>query len=202
MHITKHVHSCLLVEDEGKTVLIDPGEYTAEENALDLDSINQLDYLLITHEHPDHCYVPLIKEIKAKFPNVKMISNASVAEILEKEGLEVNNEGDDFISLKLVSHEYVFGNTTMPQNCLFTINKKLTHPGDSLSFDETAEILALPVQAPWGTITQAAQLAAKLKPKIVIPIHDWHWNQKAREGLYKRLEDYFKGLGIKFKTEV
>ena len=88
MKITKYVHSCLIIEEKGKTVLIDPGSYTAQENALKADELKKPDYILITHEHNDHMHLPLIKEILAKFPKTKIISNNSVAGILAKEGIK------------------------------------------------------------------------------------------------------------------
>lgn len=50
----------------------------------------------------------------------------------------------------------------------------------------------------WGSTTAAVELAERLKPKVIIPIHDWHWNEQAREWMYQRLEKYFESLGIKF----
>lgn len=195
MKITKFVHSCLLIEESGKKILIDPGEYS--EQALNLSNLGGLSHLLITHEHQDHMYLPLIKEILEKFPEVKIISNQSVAGIFSGEGIKVFTEGDDFIQMQDVPHEHVFGSTP-PQNVLFSINGKLTHPGDSHSFTETNEILALPVTAPWGSTTAAVELAEKLKPKVIVPIHDWHWNDTAKQNMYKRLEEYFGKIGIKF----
>lgn len=197
MKITKFVHSCLLIEELDKTILIDPGNYTFEEKALDLGSIPTLDYLLITHEHQDHMYIPLIKEIVQKFPAVKMISNSSVAGILRNEGITVDTQSDQLIQLETIPHDKNFMGPTV-QNTIFTIGGRLTHPGDSHHFAKTSEILALPVTAPWGSTAGAVELAEKLKPKIIIPIHDWHWNEKARENMYKRLEDYFASMEIKF----
>lgn len=195
MKITKFVHSCLLVEENNKKILIDPGDYSA--GALDLNYLSGLSYLLITHEHQDHMYLPLIKEILGKFPGLKIISNSSVVGILGAEGIQVSTEGDDFIQTEEVLHEKVFG-ITPPMNVLFRINGKLTHPGDSHHFSKTTEILALPIQAPWGSTTDAVNLAEKLKPKVIIPIHDWHWNKEARKNMYKRLEEYFATLSIRF----
>src|SRR3990167_1958183 len=87
MKISKYIHSCLLVEDEGKTILIDPGNYTFEEKGLDIGKLEKLDFLLITHEHPDHMHMPLIKEILEKFPQAQIISNNSVKKILEERGI-------------------------------------------------------------------------------------------------------------------
>ncbi len=198
MKVSKHAHSCLLVEEGGTSMLIDPGSYTAEENALDADAIKRLDFILITHEHPDHMHLPLIKKLAAKFPKVKIISNKSVAAILGKEGLKAATKGNDIIEITTVPHERTLHGA--PENVMFTVFGKLTHPGDSLSFSRTAEVLALPIQAPWGSMVAAVEKAAKLKPKFVVPIHDWHWNDKARKNLYEMAAGYLKKRGIEFRT--
>ncbi len=197
MIISKHLHSCLLVKDAGKVFLIDPGNYTYEAKALNLDSINQLDYLLITHDHQDHIYLPFIKEVLAKFPNLKIISNQAVVDFLAKDNINVSTTGDNLIVLEKAPHEPIFFGT-VPENTVFKINNKLTHPGDTHHLQSTTEVLALPIQAPWGSTTNAVNLALKLKPKIIIPIHDWHWNDRAREGMYLRLVDFFVKNNIKF----
>lgn len=197
MQVTKFIHSCLLVENDGKSFLIDPGNYTREEKALDISILESLDYLLITHEHADHMDLSLIKEIIRKFPDIKIISNNSVAQLLGKEGISVQTESDEVVEVEKIPHEKIFGSIP-PENVMITIGGKLTDPGDSHHFHSTAPILALPVQAPWGSLTEAVKLAEFLKPQVILPIHDWHWNDKAREMLYKRLEDYFAKLGIKF----
>jgi L-ascorbate metabolism protein UlaG (beta-lactamase superfamily) len=199
MKISKHIHSCLLIEDQGKTVLIDPGQYSFEAKALDLGSITKLDALLITHEHPDHFYLPAIKEILAKFPKTPIISNPSVVELLKKENITASSLGNEFVEIEEAPHEHVFGVAQMPKNVLFRVFGKLTHPGDSEHYDLKTEVLALPVQAPWTATTAAVERAVKLKPKVIIPIHDWHWNEEAREGLYGRFVNYFKENGIDFK---
>lgn len=198
MKISKYVHSCLLIEEQDKTILIDPGNYTAEEKILNISRLEKLDFVLITHEHQDHLDITLIQELVRKFPETRLISNSSVTVLLEKEGLVVSPGGNDFIVMEDVPHEKLLGRAA-PQNTLFHLFGKLTHPGDSLQFTSTAEILALPIQAPWGSMVQAVERAAELKPKIVIPIHDWHWSEKARERLYGMAADYLRGKGIDFK---
>ncbi|HEU5187879.1 MAG TPA: hypothetical protein VFT87_05265, partial [Candidatus Saccharimonadales bacterium] len=63
---------------------------------------------------------------------------------------------------------------------------------------ETRDILALPVTAPWGAMIPAATLGATLKPKTIIPIHDWHWNSAARSAAYDTLEAFFAKQNITF----
>ena len=199
MKISKHVHSCLLVEDQGKTVLIDPGEYTAAAKALDFSLLEKLDQILLSHEHADHFYLPFLKEILAKFPNTPIITNSSIVEILKNENIEAVSVGNDFVEVEEAPHEHVFGVPQMPKNTLFKVFGKLTHPGDSEHYELKTEVLALPVQAPWANTTKTVERALELKPKVIIPIHDWHWNEAARAGLYSRFVDFFGQNGIEFK---
>lgn len=199
MKISKHLHSCLLVEEQDKVILIDPGNFTFNEKTLDIDKLTKLDYILITHEHADHCHLPFIKELVSKFPDVKIISNPSVVELLKTENIESSSEGNELIKLEeTLTHEKVWDKNP-PQNTVFKIFDRLTHAGDSLHFTTRSEILALPITAPWGSTTEAVEKALELKPKVIIPIHDWMWKDEIRIAMYKRLEEFFKPLGIDFK---
>lgn len=199
MQISKHLHSCLLIEEQGKTILIDPGIFTYQEKALDITNLSKLDYLLFTHEHPDHMYIPFLKEIVEKFPDVKIITNHAIVRILEKENIKATHEGDAIVSLESVPHEKLW-DTNPPENSLITVFNKLTTPGDSHHFETSADILALPIQAPWGATTDAVNLALKLKPKVIIPIHDWMWKDGFRQMMYQRLKEFFETKGIDFKA--
>ncbi len=88
---------------------------------------------------------------------------------------------------------------TPPDNTVFTIFNRLLHPGDCLSFKLSTDILALPIQATWGSTTQAVEKALTILPKKIIPIHDWHMKDELRRGLYDRLEEYFNRFDIAFK---
>jgi len=197
MKITKYVHSCLLVEEVGKTILIDPGIYSTQSLAYEV--FPTLDFLLITHEHQDHMDTEFIKKLVERFPGLQIISNDSVKSILGKEGIDVQTEGNDFIKVEEVPHEKIPWFSSPPQNVSFTLFNKLTHPGDSLSFSKTAEILALPIQGSWGNMSWAFELAVKLKPMVIIPIHDWQWRDEAREQNYNVGKEFFEKYGIDFR---
>src|SRR5205085_2342203 len=93
----------------------------------------------------------------------------------------------------------IFGMVNPCQNVMITLFDRLASPGDSLTFRKSPEILALPIQAPWGSTTWAVETALKVKPKIILPIHDWHWKDEVRFWIYDRLEKYFQEYGITFK---
>ena len=198
MQITKFLHSCLLVEEADKTILFNPGNFTYDAKVFAVNILEKLDYLLITHEHPDHCYPPFIKEILQKFPDVKIISNQSVVELLKKENITASADGDEIVKITPVPHGRVFDREA-PANVMFEVFDRLADPGDSLDFTTAKEILALPLLGPSWTVTHAAEKAVELKPKIVVPIHDWHWKDEARKDYYKRLTNFFAEKGIVFK---
>ena len=79
MRITRFVQSCLLIETKGKRILIDPGEIFFEESLL-TDYWKNIDILLVTHKHSDHCYVPAILNIvnnpKTKFYTTLEVVNS------------------------------------------------------------------------------------------------------------------------------
>ena len=205
MKISKHIHSCLLVEDDGKRILIDPGNYTFDEGALDLKKIDGLDLILITHEHLDHAYPPLIKKVFERFPGVKILANLSTKNFLIKEGINSFTDSFENISFADAPHELLLGGRGAENN-LFNIfgnppagRAGLTHPGDSLKFDSSLEVLALPIQAPWGSLVASVEKAALIKPKIVIPIHDWHWKDQARKKMYDMAKNYLADKGIELR---
>jgi L-ascorbate metabolism protein UlaG (beta-lactamase superfamily) len=199
MKISKHLHSCLLIENLGTTVLIDPGIFTYNEKALDIASLQNLHYILITHEHPDHMHIPFIQELLAKFPDVKIITNPSAANVLERQNITSLTEGNEIVTIHEAPHEKLW-DVDVPQNMVVNVFNRLTHPGDSLHLTTTNDILCLPIQAPWGSTTAAVEKALELKPKIIIPIHDWMWKDDFRTTMYQRLTQFFAKHEIDFKS--
>lgn len=198
MIVTKYVHSCLLVESEGKAMLFDPGKYSAESEELKAENLPELDAVLITHGHPDHCSVPFIKQIRERFPEVPVISTQEVVDILAAEGIEATTKTVQGVACEQATHQPLPWRTPAPDNWSITVFNQLTHPGDSLEITKTAQVLALPVQAPWGSMKEALDAALELQPEIIIPIHDWHWHEAARRGLYEKARSFFQEHGITF----
>jgi L-ascorbate metabolism protein UlaG (beta-lactamase superfamily) len=199
MKISKHLHSCLLVEEQEKIFLIDPGIFTYQEKALDVNKLEKLDYILITHEHADHFFLPLVKEIVAKFPDVKIVTNNAIVEQLAMENITATYESDAFVSVTRLPHEKLWDKEP-PENVMFTVFSRLAIPGDSIHFETNAQIIALPIVAPWGSTTDAVNLALKLQPKVIIPIHDWLYKDNVRQMMYQRLKDFFQTKNIDFKA--
>ncbi|MBU1976584.1 MAG: MBL fold metallo-hydrolase, partial [Nanoarchaeota archaeon] len=78
MKITRFAQSCILIETEGKRILLDPGNLQYKESYLS-NEWNNIDILLITHKHGDHCHLDAVKEI-VKNPRTKFYTTQEVAE--------------------------------------------------------------------------------------------------------------------------
>lgn len=203
MKITKYSHACILVEaDNGQNALFDPGNYSYESASFNISQLPELNYLLITHEHADHFHMPFVVEICQKYPDIKIITNSSVAKLLEGSvRVSIGSKSDENCEVFTAPHENLpFGQP--PDNIGFHFNNSLTHPGDSHSFVLSKQVLAMPMTAPWGSMTAATKKIISLKPKVVVPIHDWHWRPEALAKFYSFLSGEFNKAGIDFKIPI
>jgi L-ascorbate metabolism protein UlaG (beta-lactamase superfamily) len=165
MKITKYVQSCLLVEmpaPVNRTALFDPGVMSSPE--IDVDKLMYLDDIFITHGHADHLDVDLLKKLVSKFPDVRITATEEVVSQLKAEGIKASTDAPTGVTLFDSPHEKVEPLFPQPQEIGVHYLDKLTHPGDSHSFNETKDILALPVTAPWGSNIRAVTLALELNP--------------------------------------
>ena len=192
MKITKLIHSCLVVETPGASALFDPGNFSWSSGLVKVNKLPKLDYLVITHNHADHLDEDFVEAVVERFPDIKLAANREVREQLAKLNLD---SADDTCLEFDAPHEKLPMPGKPPANSGWHFGQ-FSHPGDSLHFDETRKVLALPYVAPWGSTTEAVELAAKLKPEYVIPIHDWHLNDQARQWYAGLLERALSGFGV------
>jgi L-ascorbate metabolism protein UlaG (beta-lactamase superfamily) len=200
MKITKYVHSCLLVETPKQTILIDPGSFSWDSHLLSPIRLAKLDYIVITHDHPDHYNLPFLKELSAKFPHAQIITNEDLAKIIGGEKLPnvILTGSQPDIEVFEVAHEPVPFDLPVPRNIGVHIEGLLTHPGDAFYIKSSQDILALAMTSPWGNLKQALEVAAALKPKKIIPVHDWFWHKVARDAMYAMSKNLLEPHGIEF----
>ncbi|MFA7286647.1 MAG: MBL fold metallo-hydrolase [Patescibacteria group bacterium] len=207
MTIRKYLHSCLVVEEAGKRLLIDPGDFCFIEGLIKPEDIGPVDGILITHKHADHCDVDALRRILA-LRTAPIYTNAEVAAVLAVEGLAatVVKEGTTFevanFQVEAVHAPHGQIPAVAPDNTGYLINKKLFHPGDSLDFSipEGIELLALPVAAPWLRIVDSLEKAKGVKPKAVLPIHDAFVKDFMRHKLPRLCQTILEPEGIAVHT--
>ncbi len=176
MQITKIGHCCLLIKEQGKTILTDPGIFTIEQNEL-----NGIDIILITHEHADHFHIDSVKEVLKNNPNAVVVTNTAVSKFLESESIsfqilehgQQKNFGDLIIEGFGNEHAEIYKTIPNVQNTGFLIAEKFYYPGDAFYVPEkSVEILALPTAGPWLKISESIDFALGIKPKKIFPVHD------------------------------
>lgn len=198
MKLTKFMHSCVLVEHDGKAVLFDPGIFSWNSGLIQVASMPMLDAVIVSHKHPDHCAEPFVRELAKTFPDAKWFAPSDAHEDLKAWGVNAIDRTANDIEITEVNHAPVEPFANQVANLVTHWAGLLTHPGDTHELAETKEVLLLPIQAPWGTTIRAVNLALELKPKYVLPIHDWMWRDEWRESSYDRLEKLFEDSPITF----
>lgn len=201
MKLTKFTHSCLLVETEELSVMFDPGAWSLGPS-FDFGSMTKLDAIAITHNHVDHCSTDHIKQLLTQFPATKIVANDEVITTIKQAGVSA-----DFLPslpglAPFTAPHAALPSGQVPQNSGYHFGEFLSHPGDSLEFDSTKPILALPYQAPWGSAAEAVALVRRLKPAKVVPIHDWHLSDEGRNWYYDFLTRTLADDGIEFVSLV
>ncbi len=179
--ITKLVHACLLVEVSGKRILLDPGSFSWADERLDVSMVEGVDRILITHEHADHVSVDFVKAALERSNDALVETTPALQAILSDHGIDAVTDGTPQFA---APHERIPSGPG-PQNVGFHVEGVLSHPGDSHSFVETMPILAMPFAAPWGSLTNGADRARLVKPRFVIPIHDWFLSEGGRTFMYR-----------------
>lgn len=175
MNVTKYEHACLLIEEQGQKLLIDPGVFS--ESCQDFENVCGV---IVTHVHPDHFDIAKITKIVDQNPKVRIFTVQDVADKLgEQAAVTVVSAGQQadcgpfslefFGELHAVIHESYPRN----QNVGVMINKRLYYPGDSLTVPhQPIDILALPSSAPWLKIGEAMDFIIATKAKRIFPTHN------------------------------
>ncbi len=195
--IRKLSHSCLHVDAGGCRVLVDPGAFTWTDARFDVTSLGAVDRVLVTHSHPDHLSVDFVRELAVRYPDATVESTPDVVGLLADAGVSATTASASYTARFDAPHEA----TPLgpgPPNVGFHIAGTVTHPGDSHSFAATADVLAIALVAPWGSMTDAVALAHSLEPRYVVPIHDWPLSAEGAAWLYGIGERAFAGTGTTF----
>lgn len=211
MKITRFGQSCLLVETKGKRILIDPGNIKYDESYLTKEWA-EIDILLVTHKHRDHCHVDAIKEIE-KNPKTKFYSSQEVAYTYPEIHPTVVKE-NDILSLDTIKIEVVRavhgwipplkGGKEIYENIGFIIddgNLRIYQTSDTISFQNNykCDVLFLPVvnhglvMGPWD----AALFAQDTEASLVVPFHYDNPEHPADFEIIKR-EFEERGLNYRF----
>ncbi|MDN5289557.1 MAG: L-ascorbate metabolism protein UlaG, beta-lactamase superfamily [Mucilaginibacter sp.] len=207
MKISKYLHSCLVFELDGYKILFDPGDYSFIEGLVTPQMFADVDIVIITHIHPDHFVIDILKNI-IDISGAQVITNTQVGEQLDRAGIPyiiLEDATANFGPFKLqafpVKHALIMDNP-LPQMTGFLINDKVLHPVDSMEDKlldfKNVELLIMVTMAPFANEVMIAAFADKLQPRQILPVHDGYAKQFFMEKRYAAYEKHFDRLGIKF----
>jgi len=210
MKITKYAQSCILIKTKEKRILIDPGYLKYDEKLL-IEAWANIDLVLVTHKHSDHCHEEAIKEIlknqKTKFYASREVANTypNLQPAIIKEGDPIELDDVKIEAVKAV-HGYLPGlkdGKEIHENIGFIIDdgeKRAYTTSDSICFDNNykCDVLFVPV-CNHGLVMgpfEAAEFAISTEAKFVIPVH--YDNPKYPTDL-DLVEEEFKKHNLNYK---
>lgn len=184
MKITKYPQSCLLIESQNKKILIDPGNLSYENSFL--NEWKDVDLILITHRHPDHCYEAIIKktieneksriystsEVKKKYPNLPMniVKQGDIIKFKEFTIEVVKAVHWSLLHINKASH--------IEENIGFILNledKRIYITSDTVPFknNHKCDVIFLPISDSGLMMKphEAIEFIRKTEAKLAIPIH-------------------------------
>lgn len=197
--IRRLTDSCLVVTTDDGTNLIDPGFHTFDSGEVDLETIGDIQRVLITHEHFDHVNPDFVRWLLDRGSDVTVYANPAVAELLASHDIDVVTDNPAGVSSEDVLHEPIPTGAT-PPNRAYTIEGVITHPGDSYQPTSSAPVLALPLLAPWGSLTASVQFARRLAPQQVVPVHDFYLSESGRDWVYGMAKNVLAQADIEVVT--
>jgi L-ascorbate metabolism protein UlaG (beta-lactamase superfamily) len=175
MELVKHGHACVVLCEDERRLVIDPGVLT-ESSALDGASA-----VLVTHEHPDHFAPDLLRAALDADPALEVWTNGSVAGRLEGLGGRLHVVGDGDAETIAGFDVHVHGelhaeiHPEIPRiaNIGFLVDGGVFHPGDALTVpDEPVSTLLLPLHAPWSRTADLIDYVRAVHADQAYAVHD------------------------------
>ncbi|MEY4985825.1 MAG: hypothetical protein RLZZ359_711 [Actinomycetota bacterium] len=205
MKITKYEHACLIVEEGDQKLVIDPGFYCRP-----VDGLTNVQAIVITHSHDDHCDETQLNRIIEQNPNVQIFATDEVcARLRQAPGFSHPTTAvhhGDYVSAGSFTLEFfgdmhieIHRSIPLIQNCAVMVNDRLYYPGDSYTQpDRPVEILACPTSAPWLKIGDVMDFVTAIKPKRVFATHNIHLSEQGHELNNGRVKAVAESIGGEF----
>jgi len=177
MKLTKHEHSCVVLEKDGAAVVIDPGSFSP--GAAEI--IAGADAILLTHEHMDHVNEAAINAALADRPGLRVYAPAALqATFAGHDGQFTPVAAGDSVDVGPLAitvhgqqHALIHPDIPPVANVGYLVDGTVYHPGDSFFVPEApVPVLLLPTSGPWMKIGEAADYVRAVRPQQIVQVHE------------------------------
>jgi L-ascorbate metabolism protein UlaG (beta-lactamase superfamily) len=176
MKVTKYPQSCLIIEEDGRRLCIDPGSVVTGENFTAQDLL-PLDAILITHEHADHADENLLRDLTSS-GSIPVVANERTKNVFNNLVTKTVADGEQFeaagfhITARELPHVAMMDGQPGPQNTGYVLNDVFFHPGDGIKIDNLhVDKAAVPLAGPDLSARDAFDFIKQIGASTVIPIH-------------------------------
>jgi L-ascorbate metabolism protein UlaG (beta-lactamase superfamily) len=179
VRLTKFAHSCVRLDDDDRSLVVDPGIFLDASEIADV--YRGADAVLITHEHPDHINVEALRAAVTADPQLRIWAPSNVADQFGDLGDRVRavREGESFeaagFAVQTFGGQHAIIHPTIPviANVGYLIEGRVYHPGDSLIVPTMpVETLLVPIHAPWSKVAEVVDFVVSVRASAAYPIHD------------------------------
>jgi L-ascorbate metabolism protein UlaG (beta-lactamase superfamily) len=177
MKITHFGHACTLIETSTARVLVDPGSFSSG-----FEDVENLDAIVITHQHADHVDVDRVPALVKRNPGVRVFADAATAQLLAPQDVSTTllslgdrlQVADTTIDVVGGTHAVIHPDIPDISNAgLIFDDGAAYHPGDALFVPpQQVDILLTPISGPWLRIADPIDFVRAVAPRVVVPIHE------------------------------
>jgi len=199
MRITKFGHSCVRIEHDGHTLVLDPGMFT------DPEAVDGVDAVLVTHQHYDHWDADLLRRTNAPIHTIAAVKKQigdEAPDVADRVTVVAPGETFDLgLPVRVVGELHAVIHPEFPRfdnsGFLITVgDRKIFHPGDALELPgEDIDILCAPASAPWMKASEAVDYVREVKAPVNIAIHDRIYTEAAHDILERHMHVFLDQTG-------
>lgn len=174
MKLTKYSHACMVLEQDGQRLVIDPGNLSD-----DFEVPTDVVAVVITHLHADHCDSSKLQAILRQNPEAHIYG---LAEVAQHAGLPISavtagnivEAGSFRLEFTGGEHAVIHHDIDKIGNVGVVVNHdQLYYPGDSFALPPRhMQWIAMPVAAPWMKLAEAIEFLRTAAPDQAFPVHD------------------------------
>jgi L-ascorbate metabolism protein UlaG (beta-lactamase superfamily) len=196
VQITRYGHAAVLLDTAGTRILVDPGGFSPDETF----ALEGLDAIVVTHQHADHLDRDRVPGLLERNPGAVLLADPETAALLGGDWVS-NADGLETVvgavTLRGVGAQHAVIVPELPRiaNVGVLVSAEgepvLFHPGDSYeTVPEGVDVLALPLSAPWGKVSETVAFVQAVAPATLFPVHDCTIAEAAYGIFWKHVVDF------------